>query len=509
MKCTNLYQLSQLTPVLALLLVHDLLLSKKGITLPRSHGLSLAVSRHKARLSAELTKARIRRGLATLGDLRNHVNAGVSKDPTTGNGDAPVARHPRWIRVNTLRSSLETELTTTFSQYGRVSSLKDVMFALPGKNVIYVDEHIPNLVAILGTDEPTKFKAYLDGKLIFQEKASCFPAYLLDPSGHRHVIDACAAPGNKTSHLAAIMGGTSAEKKLKVTACEKDSERSKTLSKMIKIAGGDAIVNVKQKQDFLRLDPTSKEFSDVTALLLDPSCSGSGIVGRDEVKLEISLPSTTGQNDVPKGKKRKRGDAKEAMVAESQSTDEMIVEENPDQITDDKDLDKLKARLESLSTFQLRLLKHAMTFPAAERITYSTCSIHDEENEAVVVKALLSDVAVERGWMIMQRAEQVDGLKRWHKRGNLSAAHSAANGTTDSEHHLDLAAVADACIRCDKRGDDGTMGFFVAGFVRDPSAAVLTTFKSTLRDPASPKERGSDSERDDEEEEWEGFGDEN
>lgn len=36
-------------------------------------------------------------------------------------------------------------------------------------------------------------------------QASCLPAFLLGPAAGSHVIDACAAPGNKTSHLAAIL----------------------------------------------------------------------------------------------------------------------------------------------------------------------------------------------------------------------------------------------------------------------------------------------------------------
>lgn len=36
-------------------------------------------------------------------------------------------------------------------------------------------------------------------------QASCLPAFILGPVAGSHVIDACAAPGNKTSHLAAIL----------------------------------------------------------------------------------------------------------------------------------------------------------------------------------------------------------------------------------------------------------------------------------------------------------------
>jgi len=116
--------------------------------------------------------------------------------------------------------------------------------------------------------------------------------------------------------------------------------------------------------------------------------------------------------------------------------------------------DELRARLASLSAFQLELLIHAFKFPAARKITYSTCSIHAEENEFVVQNALQSAIAKERGWRILKRDEQVSGMKNWPVRGSLEAC-----GGNE--------LLAESCIRANKGDEHGTMGFFLAGFVRD------------------------------------------
>jgi putative methyltransferase len=52
-------------------------------------------------------------------------------------------------------------------------------------------------------------EAYQSGKIILQDKASCFPATVLAQDIHEphgDFIDATAAPGNKTTHLSALLG---------------------------------------------------------------------------------------------------------------------------------------------------------------------------------------------------------------------------------------------------------------------------------------------------------------
>ena len=58
---------------------------------------------------------------------------------------------------------------------------------------------------------------------------------------------------------------------------------------------------------------------------------------------------------------------------------------------------------------QVKALQHALTLPKLQRLVYSTCSIHEQENE-LVVKAVL-DQAKELGF------ELVDPFPSWKRRG--------------------------------------------------------------------------------------------
>ncbi|KAI9732247.1 MAG: hypothetical protein M1818_007566 [Claussenomyces sp. TS43310] len=454
----------KLTPVLSLLLVHDLLLAKKGVALPASHGLRLSVERHKARLQAELTRARIRRAMGSMEALTQFVEA--EADGTSKTGEAP---HPRWIRINTLKTQLEDQLETTFAGLERADTVSGVRQR--GVKRIYIDAHIPNLVAVPASLDLTKSDAYATGAIIFQDKASCFPAYLLDPLPEDgDVMDTCAAPGNKTTHLAAILLSHAEDPEecpQKIHAFEKNKARAETLKKMVDLAGSTKYTPIHAGQDFLRVDPQSASYKDVGALLLDPSCSGSGIIGRDDMP-ELHLPSTKPSplsSTNPRSKARgKKGKEEAPGPAKKEETLKRKRDAEPDALetmVDDDGLvtavsttEELATRLQALSSFQLSLVLHAMTFPSARKITYSTCSVHAAENESVILGALASPVAQQRGWRILERPEQMRGLRDWPVRGSVDAC--------DGDAH-----VAEACIRADKGDEHATMGFFVAAFVRD------------------------------------------
>ncbi|KZF23953.1 S-adenosyl-L-methionine-dependent methyltransferase [Xylona heveae TC161] len=635
----------KITPILALLLVHDQLLSKKGIAAPAAHPLKVAITRHKARLQAEFTKARIRRRFPTVEAWKAHIEDGAEDEQATGvsNGAGEHTkeqsrlkwRHPRWVRVNTLRTTLEEQLKTTFAGYTQVDNLETVLqvanTANPAaatthqkpqgskkesadeKPPLHIDRHVPNLLALPAGTDLTNTPAYRQGKIILQDKASCFPALLLDPQpSDGDLMDTCAAPGNKTTHLAALAtksrdsnrtlvsqrplshddsarprkrrkAGTGAFADTdnasttstaestsqlypdqKITALERDKRRAVTLQKMVTWAGAspssfsfssssstsltsgttpgavpsvDAVkVTVQQGQDFLKLNPLDPQWGRVGALLLDPSCSGSGIVGREQVPtlvLPVRSSASISSALTSSGRKHKRSRHR-TPTSTSTTTATTTTTTNPTTTTatdtttnatvdeDDADADavtqdllaendaedpqsqsqsQLTARLQSLSAFQLKLLLHAMHFSAARKITYSTCSIHAAENEDVVVHALLSDVARTRGWRVLTREEQVEGMKRWDVRGDVDAVLRARalegqeeldNGK-EKDERLDAKSISQGCIRAYKGTADGTMGFFLAGFVRDGDADAV---EETVEDPGADGDSVQDHETD-------------
>ncbi|BFZ64262.1 hypothetical protein YB2330_005402 [Saitoella coloradoensis] len=381
---------------LVVLLVHDLLCTKKGITTGKGP-IKDAVMRNKARLSAEFVKAKVRLGV-------KDITAFAKKEDVF---------LPRWVRVNTLLAKLDKVMTKFKETHTQVEKLTDLSppFADPGRPPFYIDPHVPSLLAFPPATDFSQHPLYVNHTLILQDKASCFPAAILKPPPGEVCIDACAAPGNKTTHLAAVMGG-----KGTIFAFERDERRYGILSRRTKEAGADKVIET-VLGDFTQVKPMDPNYKDVTHILLDPSCSGSGIVNRLDYLLDNKAAAT------------------EEEEAEEKAKDD--------------------ERLASLADFQNTLVQHAMAFPNARRITYSTCSIHAIENEHVVLRILASKVAKQRKWRVAKRAHC---LPTWDSRG----IPEEAGGDAD---------IAEGVVRCTP-GKDGTIGFFVCLFERDDEAST-------------------------------------
>jgi putative methyltransferase len=297
-----------------------------------------------------------------------------------------VPKLPRYVRVNVLKASVE-----------EVEA--HLVRAHP---TLHRDAHVPALLVLPPSTDLHDDALVRAGKAILQDKASCMPVVALRARAGWRCIDACAAPGNKTSQLAAAVGAHG-----RVDAFERDGKRAALLRRRIGEAGAAEIVAV-HHADFLASSPA--DFSRVDALLCDPSCSGSGMVGR-------------------------AADA-------------------PDADADDADADAAAARaterIAALGAMQEKILSHALSFPSARVVVYSTCSVHAVENEAVVAAALVA--AAPRGWRL------ADALPGWHRRG------LAADGVA-----LDAAQCA-LLVRC--LPEDGCGGFFVARFERLDAAGA-------------------------------------
>jgi 25S rRNA (cytosine2278-C5)-methyltransferase len=140
------------------------------------------------------------------------------------NGHFPQpARIPRYARINALKWTVDQAIEA-FQRSGFVlgDPLDDGTYVPPRSSInssnsfpappnlrnFTRDAHVENLLLFPPQARLIDTPEYSDGRLILQDKASCFSAVVLAPPAHPRtvIIDATAAPGNKTSHLSALMG---------------------------------------------------------------------------------------------------------------------------------------------------------------------------------------------------------------------------------------------------------------------------------------------------------------
>ncbi len=210
--------------------------------------------------------------------------------------------YPRYVRVNTLKVRTKRVLKHLKSEgfveltYSQETTSYAEFLGMAGaakKGEFLVDYHIPDLLLFAPKTHFYDHPLYLDGSLILQDKASCLPVVALDPPAGVVVMDACAAPGMKTTQVAAVIADGSAdpeESGARVYAVERSAKRCQTLNKIVDGAGASEIVTV-INSDFLELHP--QDYPDVQFMVVDPSCSGSGsqkvYLTRDAFVLNIAF----------------------------------------------------------------------------------------------------------------------------------------------------------------------------------------------------------------------------
>ncbi|MDQ1281072.1 MAG: rRNA (cytosine967-C5)-methyltransferase [Thermoproteota archaeon] len=162
---------------------------------------------------------------------------------------------PTYVRLNTLKEK-EEEILSQFSASGVV--LEKV-------------ENIRFLYKIVRKRMPlVKLKAYSDGLFFIEDKSSCIPVEVGDPQPGSVVLDVCAAPGTKTTHIAQLM-----QNRGDIISIDYSPNRTRVLKQELCRSG----VGI---SDIIVCDariPLPVNF-EADLVLLDPPCSGTGAFWR-------------------------------------------------------------------------------------------------------------------------------------------------------------------------------------------------------------------------------------
>lgn len=218
---------------------------------------------------------------------------------------------PFTIRVNTLKTS-KSDL---------MSNLKELGFEI--EETVY-----DNALNILNPKGIIDTKYFDEGHFYVQDLGSILVASFLNPRENSSLLDLCAAPGGKTTHLAELMNNTG-----EIMACDKSQGKIKLIQENAKRLG---VKNIETRVNDARV--LNKDFIDkFDYVLVDAPCSGTGLY-------------------------RKKPDIKW-----------------------NKDLEDIK----SLAEVQLEILDKAKDYVKdGGELLYSTCSLSKIENEDVVNKFL-------------------------------------------------------------------------------------------------------------------------
>lgn len=247
---------------------------------------------------------------------------------------------PTVIRVNTL---LKRKKDVTYYLNARKVELGDIEWSDTGL-VAYKSE-----VPLGATPE------YLAGYYIIQGANSMLPVLNLDLQDNLTVVDLCAAPGGKSTHIAALMNNTG------ILYCnDVCKDRTYALkSNLTRMGVSNAVVTNIDAKDFY--------VGKVDRVLLDAPCSGTGVISKD--------PS----------------------IKTSKSRDE----------------------IKNIVKVQKKLILHAFDMLKPRGcMVYSTCSVLVDENESVVDFLLSSrptarvselEVAVGKEGFVNFRSENFNG----------------------------------------------------------------------------------------------------
>lgn len=181
------------------------------------------------------------------------LGPGAALELAEANNEIP----PLTLRANTLRTSSE----------GLLERLREINVKAE------TTRWSPEGVRLEGGAHSFRELAGLHGLAVVQDEAAQLVSHMLRPETGEKVLDACAAPGGKATHLAQLMGDGG-----EVVAVDTDEKRISRLRENIEALGIRSITVVKGDVRELCASGTLGFFDRV---LVDAPCSSLGVVRRN------------------------------------------------------------------------------------------------------------------------------------------------------------------------------------------------------------------------------------
>lgn len=116
---------------------------------------------------------------------------------------------------------------------------------------------------------------YKNGEIYMQSLSSMLPPIILEPKEGTDILDMAAAPGGKTTQIAALTNN-----KAHITACEKNKIREERLKYNIDKQGASCVFIMQKDARFI------DDFFSFDQILLDAPCSGSGTLDFNDNNIE-------------------------------------------------------------------------------------------------------------------------------------------------------------------------------------------------------------------------------
>lgn len=168
--------------------------------------------------------------------------------------DANNQRPPMWMRVNQQHHT--TEQYQQLLQQNGIESISD--------------EHLTNAIRLVAPIPVNKLPEFEQGSVSIQDLSAQYAAHLLAPQNGETILDLCAAPGGKTTHILEIAP------QAEVLAVDIDPQRVKRINENLSRLKLNATVKV---GDGTKPEEWCND-QQFDRILLDAPCSATGVIRR-------------------------------------------------------------------------------------------------------------------------------------------------------------------------------------------------------------------------------------